>query len=361
MRRVVLVAVSAVAVVSEGWADEMVRAPLRGSEAPSYKVDFLPRFYPQPAPLPVAPPPLHPAETPVFPPAPNLADLPFRIEVGARFWWSSGKLTKSLFDLPDSSTAMVSRLSFKSLTAQSGEVYARFDHPTGFLIKGYGALGRLSKGNLNDEDFTPFIDPYSSTISDQREGHLHYATVDVGYNMWNTPQASLAAFVGYNFLGQEARAFGCTQAATNPFVCVPDIDRSQLVLTEDANIHSLRLGLGGELRLFDRLRVNAEAAWIPFARVNGTDNHWLRLGNNIGDFSGGIPETGHGDGVQIETSVAFQATKNFSLGAGWRYWRIDTKGTADFGGVVVGIPAASQPLNFTTERNGFFVQGAYRL
>jgi hypothetical protein len=179
--------------------------------------------------------------------------------------------------------------------------------------------------------------------------------------MFDSPYGSVAGFVGYNFLGQQAAAHGCVQTTNNPFVCAPSIDSTIRAITEDSNFHSLRLGITGELRLFDRVRINAEAAWLPYSRVRSSDSHWLRIGSDFGDFSGPIPETGRGDGYQVEASVVFQATKNLSLGAGWRYWRIDTTGTANFSGVVVGIPAGAQPLDFTTERSGVFLQGAYRM
>src|SRR5215216_1377720 len=357
--RALLVALSAVSLVSEAAADGVDRAPLRGSatyEAPAYPVDFGTRAYPIEPTLsngPVAQPP--------YPPTRDVAALPFAIEFGARYWMSFGRLAKSLFDIPDFSPAMVSRLTYDGLTAHSVEAYARADHPTGLLLKGYVGLTGLKKGSLNDEDFSPFIDPYSSTMSEQRGGHLHYATVDVGYTFWNTPQMGFAGFVGYNYLGEKANAYGCTQIATNPFECVPTITGAVLGITEDAQFHSLRLGVAGELRLFDRLRLSAEAAWVPFANMRGTDTHWLRIGTVPGDFSGPIPENGHGAGVQLEASLAYQATAHLSFGIGARYWRLDTQGTADFNGVIVGFTAASQPLTFTTERYGAFLQGSYKL
>jgi hypothetical protein len=357
MRRALLVALS-VALVSEAGANGVERAPLRGSAvvaAPSYPVDFAPPMHPEPVPVAVAPP-VH-----WVPPVTDPAVLPFRLEVGGRYWFSFGKLAKSLYDLPSSSGMIVSRLTYDGLTSHSGEIFARADHPIGFFVKGYGGLSGFQKGYLKDEDFFPFIDPYSSTLSEQRSGHLHYATVDVGYTVWKTPKASIGGFVGYNFLGEQARAYGCEQVAANPYICVPTIDASTLAITEDSNFHSMRLGIAGELWVFDCLRFNAEAAWLPFVMMRGTDHHWLRIGTNPGDFVDGIPQSGRGDGFQLEATIAYQATKNFSFGGCWRYWRLDTKGTADFGGAVVAFPAGSQPLNFTTERYGFFLQGAYRL
>ena len=187
MRRALLVALSAVAVTSQAGANGIDRAPLRGSsvyEAPSYPVDVVPGAYRQP--IVVEPDPLA-QPIAVGPPVPA-ASLPFRFEVGGRYWFSFGNLTKRLYDFAESSPEMVSRLTYKGLSAHSAELFARADHPTGLLIKGYVGLTGMQKGFLNDEDFTPFIDPYSSTMSTQRGGHLNYATADLGYTMWITPR-----------------------------------------------------------------------------------------------------------------------------------------------------------------------------
>jgi hypothetical protein len=358
MRRVLLVALSAV-VVSEAGANGIERAPLRGSavyEAPSYPVDLVGRSYPQPVLVEPGPSP----KTAFVPPPREAASLPFRFEIGGRYWYSFGNLSKRLYDFPESSPDTVSRLTYKGLSAHSAEVYGRADHASGFLIKGYGGLTGVQKGKLNDEDFRPFIDTYSSTTSVQKGGHLNYATVDVGYTAYRAPLGSISAIVGYNYLGQEANAYGCQQVATNPFVCVPAVSDQIKVITEQANFHSLRLGIGGVLTLFDCLKIGAEAAWLPYVKANGSDSHWLRIGTNPGDFIGAFPEHGRGDGFQAEATVAYQF-KNFSIGAGWRYWVMQTKGIADFGGQVVGVPAAAQPLTFNTDRSGYFVQASYRM
>lgn len=358
MRYVSLFALSAVVLASTAHADGVDRAPLRGSavyQVPSYPVDFAPR----PEPLPTYIPKALPSYLP--PPPPDVWALPFSFEIGARYWLNFGKLAKNLYDIPTLSSAMVSRLTFGGMTGHAAELYGGAEHPIGVLIKGYVGLGGLSSGSLKDEDFTPFIDPYSSTLSEQRDGQLRYATFDLGYRFWKTPQAGFAGFVGYSYLAEKANAFGCAQVATNPFVCVPAITGDVLGITEDARFHSLRLGVAGDVRLYDCFRFTAEAAWVPFTNVTASDAHWLRIGSNLGDFSGPIPESGHGNGVQLEAALAYQATANFSVGVGARYWRLQTQGIADFSGVAVGFMSPTQPLNFTTERYGVFLQGAYRL
>ena len=51
------------------------------------------------------------------------------------------------------------------------------------LCKGYLGGGILTKGDLNDEDFEPFIVPYSSTMSNHKAASMLYGSVDLGFNL----------------------------------------------------------------------------------------------------------------------------------------------------------------------------------
>lgn len=339
--------------INAAAAGDLDAAYLRGSRAyeaaPSY---------------PVMPPPGYEAAPPAY--APPVAVVPvapasYSFEVGARYWYSSGKLAKDLFDDPRSSTSLNSRLTYSGLTSSSFEAFGRFDHPAGWFVKGFAGIGGLRNGSLNDEDFPPAIAPYSSTLSDQRGGQLSYAAADFGYGFQVAPWARVSGFAGYGFIGEKTNAYGCTQIAGNPFVCVPTIASNVLGISEGANFHLARLGLGVEFKPIDRLTLNAEVAWVPYALIQSHDSHWLRIGTTPGSFAGPIPESGNGNGVQLEALLSYQVWNCFSVGLGGRYWRIDTKGTGDLEQTVVGITSPmAQPLNFTTERYGAFLQGSYK-
>lgn len=360
MARVIrLVLAGLAAVASTGaLAGEIDRASLRGSEA----------YGPAPASYLVRPnmysaggePTVYPTYG-VPPPAPEFVAGPapiahaFEFEVGARYWYSSGKLAKELFDVPGGGQSLLSRLTYSGLTSQSGEAFARVDSISGVFVKGYAGLANLGKGSLNDEDFPPGISPYSSTLSDQQNGRLNYLTADLGYGLTSGPGYRVGAFVGYYHLGEKVNAFGCTQVATQPFVCVPTIPTSVLGITEDAQWDAARLGLSGDVRITERLKLAFDAAWIAYAKITAADTHWLRLGTS---FSGPIPESGTGAGAQLEAALSYQFTHAFSFGVGARYWHLESRGNADFGAVIPG--ALPQPVNFVTERFGAFLQGAYR-
>jgi hypothetical protein len=52
---------------------------------------------------------------------------------------------------------------------------------SGFFVKGFVGGGAIGAGTLRDEDFPPFVVPYSSTSSEQRDGRLGYGTIDLGW------------------------------------------------------------------------------------------------------------------------------------------------------------------------------------
>jgi hypothetical protein len=283
------------------------------------------------------------------------------LELGTRYWFATGNLAKNLYDDPRASTNLNSRLTYDGLTAGSYEAFGRWDNSS-VLIKGTVGLGNLSKGKLNDEDFPPAIDPYSSTLSQQQGGRINYATADIGATVASNAQSRFAVFAGFGYLSEKANAFGCTQVATNPFVCAPAIATDVLGITESTRWQFLRIGATGDYNITDRLKFTAEFAWLPYARMAGTDTHWLRLGTTPFSFSGPIPEGGTGSGIQIEALLSYQIWNCFSVGVGGRFWNLQTSGVADLERMIVGLPfaPAAQPLDFKTTRYGAFVQGSYK-
>jgi hypothetical protein len=278
----------------------------------------------------------------------------FKIETGARFWVSSGSFAKNLFDDPRSSSNLNSRLTYSGLDGRSGEVFFRIDHASGFFAKGYGGLGTIGSGTLRDEDFPPLIQ-YSNTTSNQHGGHLGYVNFDYGYNFWTGPGYRLSVFAGYHYFGESVNAFGCTQTAGNPVICIPPIANSTLVITESAAWHSLRLGFAADVLLFDCLRFNVDVAWVPYAQLRSADTHVQRA-----DIFAGVQERATGNGVQLEASAMYQFTNAFSFGVGARYWRLQAKGAAALEEAELFFAPLGQPTTFTTDRFGVYALAAYK-
>lgn len=289
-------------------------------------------------------------------------------EVGARYWYSMGSTSYDLFD--STGSVSLSRLTYDDLTAHSGETFFRGDHSSGFFVKGYVGAGVIDSGKLIDEDFAPAaVDVFSQTKSDQDDGSLTYASLDLGYTFYDSTARSyglkdepagatgikLGAFVGFHYLNEELNAFGCTQLAANTGICAPgDVGAGTNVISEDADWSSLRLGLTADVYLTERLKLSAEAAYVRTS-LDAADTHHIRT-----DLTAPLPQEGDGNGVQLEAVLSYQLTDAFNLGVGARYWYMEVEdGSLDFGPATGGV-GGRQVIDFETERYGVFVQGSYK-
>jgi opacity protein-like surface antigen len=279
------------------------------------------------------------------------------VEIGARAWVSTGRYQKDLGGTTDSSqqNVLVSRLTYDT-SAASGEVFGRIDSPTDIFLKGFVGGGGLTSGKMHDEDWMAFgILPYSNTVSDPVKGSLAYATFDAGYDVLRGHTYKVGGFVGYNYYRETKSAYGCTQIA-NPYSdCIPSLSNTTLIITEDGAWNSLRIGVNADVNLTDRLRLIADAAYLPYARYSGTDNHLLRT-----DMPSTIsPEHGTGQGVQLEAVMSYALANAWSVGVGGRYWAMWT--TTDAFTNLFGTACPCQTLPSRSERYGAFLQASYQI
>src|SRR5262249_1046394 len=135
-----------------------------------------------------------------------------QFEFGGRVWYSSGRFQKDLgglvtdYNLPN---LLVSRLTYNS-TGTPGEFFGRVASPVNVFLKGFLGGGKLTSGNMNDEDWVIFNTtvPYSNTSSNVK-GDLAYATFDAGYSVFKGPNANVGGFVGFNYYRENKQAYGC--------------------------------------------------------------------------------------------------------------------------------------------------------
>ncbi|MBI5261412.1 MAG: hypothetical protein HY852_06295 [Bradyrhizobium sp.] len=267
----------------------------------------------------------------------------YAIETGLRYWFSSAKNRYNYYaDTTDSMA--VSRLNYGGLTGHSGELFFRIDALEGPLanvfVKGYVGGGKIARGKLYDEDFQPFVDPYSMTSS-AVSGRLQYASIDLGYNFFQIDRFRFGAFVGYHHWLETVDARGCTQVGGHPFICAPALASDLKVITEQDRWETGRAGVSVEARLLDRLTWQAEMAYAWTAQ-NAIDTHYFTFGRD--------PASGWGYGFQAETVLKYELNDSFNIGIGGRWWHFNTDATDTF----------SQLLRYTTDRYGVFVQGAYK-
>lgn len=278
------------------------------------------------------------------------------VEFGTRAWVSSGRHQKDLgaTTSPSMQNILVSRLTYDT-SAVSGEVFGRLDSSSDVFLKGFIGGGSVTSGKLHDEDWLIFDEsvPYSNTLSGVK-GSIAYGTIDAGYNFLHGRTYKFGGFIGYNYYRDDKSAYGCTQIANPNSDCVPALPSSTLVITENDRWNSVRVGVNGEVVLADRLKVSADAAYLPYSSFAGTDNHVLRTGLP----STLSPESGVGSGVQLEALLSYAVWNSFSIGAGGRYWAMWTTSNAFTNAFNLGCPCQTLPVR--TERIGAFVQAAYQ-
>ncbi len=243
-------------------------------------------------------------------------------------------------------------MTWANQTGVSLESFARADQVSGIFAKGYFGGIDLLGSHMNDEDFPPVEDPYSNTIGATSRGRDFYASADIGYSFLRASTWRLGGFLGYHYYSQRMNAFGCTQIGGGS-VCEPadSIPGNALVLGQTEYWQAARVGIGGDMLLTDRLKLAAEAVWLPYMSYRGTDNHWLRSDINP-QF-----DTGHGvNGFQTESVLSYALTERIDVGVGARYWLFQAQhGSTQFPGV-----ENRSPMNFISSRYGAFVQASYK-
>ncbi|WP_445488934.1 outer membrane beta-barrel protein [Rhodopseudomonas sp. RCAM05734] len=293
------------------------------------------------------------------------------VEVGGRYVAGWSQFQYGLGQPEANPLSSISRLTYDDLITSSGEVFARVDMPMNWFVKGFVGGGTIKNGHINDEDFG--IDPtmaYTNTNSPEVNGRSRYAVVDAGYDFLRGPAYKVGAFAGYFYYQQKLNAYGCTQIASpaNPAApCAPGNPGFQSVpptgsaiLTEYDKWQALRLGIAGEMMLTDRIKLSGEAAYLPYVKFNGEDNHFF---GNSGVLASVDPQWGHGRGVQFESILSYMVTDQFSIGVGGRYWGMWTTDAQKTRVIAEGAPiVAPPPIPFraAVEQSGVFVQASYK-
>jgi opacity protein-like surface antigen len=278
----------------------------------------------------------------------------WEFDVGARAFFSNGLDGESnpLGGTPTNpSNTVVSRLLWGNLNSLAGETYGRIDHSSGFFVKGYLGAGGLFNGVLHDEDF-PADHAYSNTYSTVA-GSIGYVTADAGYTFLKAPGAKLGAFVGYNFFSEQMISHGCNQVAGDD-ICAPADPATELLLSQDIQFNSLRVGLSAEFMLTDRLKFVADAAYVPVVSAVAVDDH-----NATASY---FPESASGGyGTMMEAFFSYNVTPYWNVGIGGRYWAWNMRQGTDESitrTLGQGVPAPEFDA-YNTDRYGVFVQSGY--
>ncbi|HLL27601.1 MAG TPA: outer membrane protein [Xanthobacteraceae bacterium] len=292
----------------------------------------------------------------------------YELEIGTRYLYGWGRFQKNFgldppFGFPPNT--LVSRLTYDNMLTNSGELFARFDAPNNFMLKGFAGAGEGKTGHMNDEDMGVggVFMRYSNTIADPVTDRLRYLTIDAGYDWLKGSGYRVASFVGFNRFNSHMEAFGCAPiVAVN---CIPPAPNTgHANITEFDRWDAVRLGTAAEVMILPQLKLTAEAAYLPYVSFKGVDHHYF---GNTSDVYKVFPSGGHGRGVQLESVVSYEVTERFSIGIGGRYWAMwTTKGSWDceFTGVPGGCgPPPPPPPKFyraEVEQAAAFVQASYK-
>ena len=279
------------------------------------------------------------------------SDLQFQSAFGLRYWYGLGGTSKNFLRVYARRVGLPADLSAHPIALRL-EAFGRVDHSSGLFWKGYADSRVLTAFYLQDEDFPPLLSPYSSTNSTLQSQALGYINFDFGGALVRGTDFRLDGFVGYHYFHRRMKAFGCQQTASNPTICAGTIPNSVAAIVEDDTWQGARVGLNLDIPLVDRFTsISKELGPSAYVWFSGTDNHLLRP-----DLPLPIPEDGHGWGYQLEAMLSYQYDQAVCLGAGVRYWSMQSKGYSHF----EAVGSSLQPLDFKANIYGVFLQGGYR-
>ena len=97
---------------------------------------------------------------------------------------------------------------------------------------------------------------------------------------------------------------------------------------------ALRIGLSAEVRLADRWKLAADAAYLPYVTYTWLDDH---LDRNLQDQM-----WGQGIGVQTQAVLSYDVTDRLSVGVGGRYWAMWSTSAQRQGIPIGGLSAGAE-------------------
>ena len=281
--------------------------------------------------------------------APAPSALGWEIEGGARYMFSSGGAQWEQATPANPTWFSSSKLTWNNMQTNSAELFGRVDTPWNVFLSGFVGAGSTFSGGQNDEDFngTPPI-AYNNTFS-TNNGSIGYAVVDLGYDLARNASYKVGPFVGYTRFNEYIFKSGCQQVANATGNCsATPIPSSQLIGSEDMTWQAVRVGLSGQVSFTDRLKLSADAAYLPYVTFTWLDDHLQRnLQNHM---------WGNGVGVQTQVVLTYDVTERLSIGIGGRYWAMwSTSAQREE------IPPAPQePNRNSIALAGAFLQTSYR-
>ena len=293
---------------------------------------------------------------------------PFSFETGLRYWYSSGTVNFAFTNTNPAFGNPTSTIDWNSLTAHTGEIFARLDHaPTGLFVKGLIGSGSIQEGDMIDRDFLVGQLSFSDTSSHVGNGTITYGIIDIGATIAQpAPGVRFGAFVGYQYWHDKMTAYGliCNADAVGGMFCGPPgssvYPNSVPVLQYEPTWHAARIGFDGHVQIDNTWSISGELAAVPYARVTNDDSHLLRQSPaDLGPAPNIITRNDWAWGGEAEVFVNYALTNHIDIGAGLRYWGLfNLRGRVEFGPDF----SVDYPVNrFYQQRYGLLLQIRGRL
>jgi hypothetical protein len=277
------------------------------------------------------------------------------LEVGVRYWLSSGETSRSLDATSLDPTAIhplatgtlnpSAITTYEKLDANTIELFARKRVTGHGYVRGTVGLGKINSGMLTDETFFLIgAQPFQTRGISSADGKLGYATLDVGREVFRGSSSAFSVFVGYQYWKERYEAYGFTDVF-GTFTLPADT----LVVTNEIEWHAMRLG--GELRVTNgRTTFIVDASWVPYAGYRNEATHHLNPASSP-------TATGNGRGgtFDVEIRRSFPQLGGIDVGVGLRYWKLyaykGTETSPGFSFPIVDLESMRQGFTFTIAKS----------
>lgn len=153
-----------------------------------------------------------------LPPAPATPGG-WAVEAGTRTFAGGTQLAWDLFN-PYTPAEQLSRIVYRG-PLLTGEAFLRAANDGRLFVNAALGTGATTGGTMIDEDFPPFTNPYSATLSRLGNGRVTYANVDIGVTLAEHDRWAAGAYLGVGALLERYAAFGCEQIAGGTSCAVP--------------------------------------------------------------------------------------------------------------------------------------------
>ena len=261
---------------------------------------------------------------------------PLEFEIGLRYWYALGSSQLTAFGGNYSSAD----------TSQLLELHFRIDdNSTASYAKGQVGYAAIIEGTYSTPEF----------VGDQtmNGGNIGYAGADFGMMPFGNETIKFGGFVGYQFLSDN-----------------PDMGRANYTTSGGGGAsqvnaletHMLKLGAVARMEFGDMIDLTAEAAAIPFAKIDGIYGAFFQPDFLDGGtlYEQGSPGTIAGMlyGASGEVMLGFSPTENLTMRVGGRAWYLTGDATMQFRAREVGTP--SNAVDYIGDVSGleFFRYGA---